>query len=184
MNDEQMKQYHEAYRKKKHEQFHDYGHESLSDWRTKPDVTLLAEEVSDLYWKKLASIGWRVNSQELFKDELLGTVVKTTQFIFTCPDCGKALKSQQSHTITTSKAKEMTEIAKLSHLVKKHKEETIKGCIPIEYDENGEVISEAVAEATPKKAPIFERPSTGTLRIDTIDGETKAFNGERWVSIS
>lgn len=140
------KQYEKPYQKHKHEQFHEYGHESLPDWRTKPDVTLVAEEVSDLYWKELASLGWRVNSQDLFRDDLLGTTVKTTQFMFTCTDCGKALENQQSHTITTSKAKAMTDVARLKTIVKRHKE-TNKGCNPIEYDENGEVISEAIPKA-------------------------------------
>jgi hypothetical protein len=167
------------YQKQQQKQYqkHEYHQETLpfnehgsNEQAEKP---LSESYVDQLFWNKLVQLGWRFNDQQRI-DRL-----KSTQLMFVCPDCDKGLHSQQSHTITPARAKAMLDTHWLKRIVQKHKEDTTRGCHP-EYDENGEAIAEAILKAT----PVFKKTATGKLRIDTIDGETKVFNGERWVPIN
>jgi len=167
------KQYKKQYKKPKQYQKHEqFSHESLMSHEPK-EKPLSESEVETLFWNKLVQLGWRLNKVE--NDKL-----KAIQLMFICRDCGKGLHSQQSHTVTPSRARAMFDVQWLSRVIQKHKTDDLNGCKPLKYDENGE----AIAEAIPKATPVFKKTATGKLRIDTIDGETKVFNGERWVPIS
>jgi len=143
-----QKQYlkHEQYKKPHQEQHHsqtlgnDYG-------KKVEESPLIAEEIDKLFWDKLVHLGWRINSQYIntFEDQVLNPPLKSVQFLYLCPDCGKSLHSQQAHLVTPSKARAMIDTNWLAIVVKKHKA-TSKGCVVPEYDENGEAISEEEAE--------------------------------------
>jgi hypothetical protein len=178
MNDysEQMKQYHDAYREKKHEAYRKKKHEQYKPASTiKEDATkehpLVAEEIDEFFWGKLVNLGWRRDDTPLIKD----TKAKVTRFIYVCPDCDLPLHAQNAINILPSIAKKMCNLELLNEKLIAHKN-MVKECRPVDDEEESKAIPEAI--------PVFEKPSTGRLRIDTIDGETKAFNGERWVSIS
>lgn len=125
--------------KKQHEE-HDWKRKN-SDYSIESEHVLVADEIDRLFWSKLVLIGWKINTVFILDK----SPAKSVQFMFTCPDCGKSLHSQQSHTITTARAKAMTDVRWLKQVIAKHKE-TSSGCQPAEYDENGEVISEAIPE--------------------------------------
>jgi hypothetical protein len=166
-----QKQQQKQYQKHEYHQetlpFHEHGS------REPAEKPLSESQVDELFWNKLVQLGWRLNKVE--NDKL-----KAIQLMFICRDCGKGLHSQQSHTVTPSRARAMFDVQWLSRVIQKHKTDDLNGCKPLKYDENGE----AIAEAIPKATPVFKKTATGKLRIDTIDGETKVFNGERWVPIS
>lgn len=168
-----QKQFKDHQKKNPHHQSpHDYGSQELAKWRTEPEGKPLSDsEVEDLFWSKLVQLGWRFHNNERI-DRL-----KSVQLMFVCQDCGKGLHSQQSHTITPERLKAMIDVRWLNQVVQKHKTDTTKGCKQPEYDENGEAISEALPEAL----PIFEKPKTGTVRLDTITNTWTIFNGERWI---
>jgi hypothetical protein len=170
------KQYHETlYNKHEKPKYHQPELPFEGEkWLHEPEGEPLSDsEVEALFWSKLVQLGWRLNKVE--NDKL-----KAIQLMFICRDCGKGLNSQQSHTVTPSRARAMVDVQWLSRVIQKHKTDNLNGCKPLKYDENGE----AIAEAIPKATPVFKKTATGKLRIDTIDGETKVFNGERWVPIS
>ena len=112
------------------------------------ELPLIAEEVDSFFWDKLVHLGWRINSQYIntFEDQVLNPPLKSVQFLYLCPDCGKSLHSQQAHLVTPSKARAMIDTNWLAIVVKKHKA-TSKGCVAPEYDENGEAISEVLPKA-------------------------------------
>jgi hypothetical protein len=167
------KQHKEQYKKPKQYQKHEQFLHEPSMSHVPEEKPLSESEVEALFWSKLVQLGWRLNKVE--NDKL-----KAIQLMFICKDCGKGLHSQQSHTVTPSRARAMFDVQWLSRVIHKHKTDDLNGCKPLKYDENGE----AIAEAIPKAIPVFKKTATGKLRVDTIDGETKVFNGERWVPIS
>ena len=117
----------------KHEQFH---HEQALG-RKEPEEKPLSEfQVDQLFWNKLVQLGWRLNTVENNK-------LKSIQLMFTCQDCGKGLHTQQSHTITLTRARAMYDQRWLDSVIKKHKTSTNTGCNSFQYDENGEAIAEA-----------------------------------------
>lgn len=134
--EEQYKDMQKAMHKKpkqyeKDEQFH---HEpSMS--HTPEEKPLTEWEVESLFWNRLVQLGWRLNNVD-------NNPLKSVQLMFTCLDCGKGLHTQQSHTVTPSRARAMFDTHWLNRVVQKHKTDTTRGCKP-EYDENGEAISEA-----------------------------------------
>ena len=141
---ELAKQYQKQKEKQHHKQQHEAHHEpSMSN--VIDDQVLMANEIDYFFWDKLVQLGWRINTEFPLSDKKVS--LKSVQFLFLCPDCDKALHSQQSHTITFSKAKTMTDVLWLKSLVTLHKVDSKKGCYPAEYDENGEVISEALPKA-------------------------------------
>ena len=81
--------------------------------------------------------------------------------MFTCQDCGKGLHTQQSHTITSSRARAMVDVQWLNRVVQKHKTDTTRGCHAPKYDENGEAILEATSEATSEALPKAKAPPEG-----------------------
>lgn len=172
---QKKKQYHETlYNKHEKQKYHQPELPFEGEkWHEPEEKPLSESEVETLFWNKLVQLGWRLNKVE--NDKL-----KAIQLMFICRDCGKGLHSQQSHTVTPSRARAMFDVQWLSRVIQKHKTDNLNGCKPLKYDENGE----AIAEAIPKATPVFKKTATGKLRIDTIDGETKVFNGERWVPIS
>jgi hypothetical protein len=138
------KQYQKQYQKPK--QQHEQHHEQAigNDYAKQVEIPLIAEEVDSFFWEKLVNLGWRINSQYIntFENQILNPPLKSVQFLYLCPDCGKSLHSQQAHLVTPSKARAMMDTNWLSIVVKKHKA-TSNGCVAPEYDENGEAILEA-----------------------------------------
>lgn len=163
------------YEKTKQFDYHEEQRQKLSEWREHKEVTLMAEEIDNLFWNELVQLGWRINNDVIISNPKF--FAKNVQLMFLCPDCGKALHSQQAHDITISKARAMRNANWLKIVVKRHKENA-DACHPAEYDENGEVIPEAIPEARPT---IFEKPEDGTVRLDTITGTWTIFDGERWI---
>jgi hypothetical protein len=140
--DDYAKPYQKQYQKKNAHQalpHHEpsYEHEYETN-KLKKEVALTPSEVLDCFWKELVQLGWRINA-DFNKIDRKNSV----QFMFLCTDCGKSLHCQQSHTITPTRLKSMKDKNWLSLVLKKHKTDTSRGCAPEEYDENGEVISEA-----------------------------------------
>jgi hypothetical protein len=105
------------------------------------DTTLNASQVEKLFWSKLVHIGWRINhyNPPLEKGD-------SYQLMLVCPDCDKVIDTQQSHTITRSKINAMTDQVLVLRKTSRHKE-TNKGCVPKEYDENGDAVSKVSLEA-------------------------------------
>lgn len=104
------------------------------------DLTLNAKDVERIFWEKLVKVGWRINKYN--PDEKRHSY----QLMLVCSDCNKIIDTQQSHTLTTSKIRVMTDKITIKRKITEHKA-TNKGCKPQEYDENGEVISKVELEA-------------------------------------
>ena len=130
------------------------------------ETPLTESELDYFFWKTLVHLGWR-------KSQMNSLSHKSYQLMLTCVECDLAVVSQQSHTVTLSKAKKMSDKIYVVNELKMHK----KKCKPLEYDENGDLI-EAIPEATP-----FESFTVGDTRFDTIDGYLKVFNGSGWVAV-
>ena len=166
------KSYQKPYQKQQHEQHHE---QTLGNEYSKkiPEKPLIAEEIDALFWGKLVRLGWRIDDTPLLKDT--NSKTKVTRLIYVCPDCDIPLHAENALTVTPTKAKMMCDALLLNEKLFRH-QKIAKDCRPID--------DEAESKAIPEATSVFEKPTTGRLRIDTIDGETKAFNGERWVSIS
>jgi hypothetical protein len=129
------------------------------------ETPLTESELDYFFWKTLIPLGWRKNQGE--------RLAESYQLMLVCEECDRAIVSQQSHTITLGKAKKMSDKVKVNEDKKTHKAK----CKPLEYDEDGNLV-EAIPEATP-----FNPFVVGDVRYDTIDGKTKIFTSNGWVSV-
>ena len=148
----------------------EYEHHSLSPQfdhkksQEHEDTALSSKELEYFFWKTLVHLGWRKN---------ISGSPESYQLMLVCQKCEKSLFSQQSHTVTYARARKMSD--KL-YLQAQSREHDVK-CKPFDYDEDGNLV-EAISEAIPQ---VFEKPATGTVRLDTVYGSHMAFDGERWV---
>lgn len=152
---------------------HEYEHHSLSPQfdqkrhQEHEDTALSSKELDYFFWKTLVHLGWRKN---------ISGSPESYQLMLVCQKCEKSLMSQQSHTITYARARNMSDKVYLKSQVQEHYDK----CKPFEYDEDGNLV-EAISEAIPE---VFEKPETGTIRTDTITGNWKLFDGERWINFT
>ena len=169
---EQYQKYHQKvkqYEKQYQEEEHKKAKTPPKQWSHHDNLDespLTESELDYFFWKTLVHLGWR-------KSQMNSLSHKSYQLMLTCVECDLAVVSQQSHTVTLSKAKKMSDKIYVVNELKMHK----KKCKPLEYDENGDLI-EAIPEATP-----FESFTVGDTRFDTIDGYLKVFNGSGWVAV-
>lgn len=102
------------------------------------DHPLTYKAFERLFWDTLVDLGWKALD--------IDAENKIQQIILTCPDCGSSIgKTQMVHTLTKSKAHKISSTTQIKDIVKDHKKST-KGCKTPEYDENGDLVVEAVSQ--------------------------------------
>jgi hypothetical protein len=112
-------------------------------YKSPSETPMSPAQLERLFWEVLVHLNWRKYKAEVSDTSKLKD---SYQLMLVCPDCNKIIDTQQSHTVTLIKVKNMSSSLQIEERIKRHKASS-QECTATEYNENGEAISEVALEA-------------------------------------